>query len=317
MVELQAEINNHLEPEASDYFELLKPKVMRLVVFTAAVGLIAAPQAIHPIIALSSLLCVAIGAGAAGALNMWWDSDIDLIMKRTSGRPIPSRRVSSEQALTLGVILSVLSVMMLGLFANAFAAGLLAFTIFFYVVIYSMWLKRSTPQNIVIGGAAGAFPPMIGWSIASGGVGLESVLMFLLIFVWTPPHFWTLALFMNQDYSKAKVPMLTVTHGMVSTRKHILAYTIALSVLAIAIAFSAVGGPLYFIVCVPLNIWFLFGSIKIMNRTEKVSLADNFKIEKKVFVFSIFYLFAHFGVIGLETIIRLVSSSYISWPQLI
>jgi protoheme IX farnesyltransferase len=206
---------------------------------------------------------------------------------------------------------------MLGLFANAFAAGLLAFTIFFYVVVYSMWLKRLTPQNIVIGGAAGAFPPMIGWSIASGGVSIESVLMFLLIFVWTPPHFWTLALFMNQDYSKARVPMLTVTHGMRSTRKHILVYTIALSILATAMAFSAVGGPLYLIVCLPLNVWFLIGSFKIMNRTEKVSLADNFKVEKKVFVFSIFYLFAHFVLIGIETILKVFSSIYIVWPQLI
>ena len=317
MVDIQVEIIEHEEPEASDYFELLKPKVMRLVVFTAAIGLLAAPNSIHPVIAIASLLCVAIGAGAAGALNMWWDSDIDLIMKRTSTRPIPSGRISSDQALALGIILSILSVMMLGLFANIFAAGLLAFTIFFYVVIYSMWLKRATPQNIVIGGAAGAFPPMIGWSIASGGVGLESILMFLLIFVWTPPHFWTLALFMNQDYSKAKVPMLTVTHGMISTRKHILVYTIALSILAVAMAFSSVGGPLYFAVCVPLNIWFLLGSIKIMNRTDEVSLADNFKLEKKIFVFSIFYLFAHFGVIGAETVIKALSPYYIAWPEII
>ena len=317
MVDIQVDITEHEEPEASDYFELLKPKVMRLVVFTAAIGLLAAPNSIHPVIAIASLLCVAIGAGAAGALNMWWDSDIDLIMKRTSTRPIPSGRISSDQALALGIMLSTLSVMMLGLFANIFAAGLLAFTIFFYVVIYSMWLKRATPQNIVIGGAAGAFPPMIGWSIASGGVGLESILMFLLIFVWTPPHFWTLALFMNQDYSKAKVPMLTVTHGMISTRKHILVYTIALSILAVAMAFSSVGGPLYFVVCVPLNIWFLLGSIKIMNRTDEVSLADNFKFEKKIFVFSIFYLFAHFGVIGAETVIKAFSPYYIAWPEII
>lgn len=317
MVDIQVDITEHEEPEASDYFELLKPKVMRLVVFTAAIGLLAAPNSIHPVIAIASLLCVAIGAGAAGALNMWWDSDIDLIMKRTSTRPIPSGRISSDQALALGIMLSTLSVMMLGLFANIFAAGLLAFTIFFYVVIYSMWLKRATPQNIVIGGAAGAFPPMIGWSIASGGVGLESILMFLLIFVWTPPHFWTLALFMNQDYSKAKVPMLTVTHGMISTRKHILVYTIALSILAVAMAFSSVGGPLYFVVCVPLNIWFLLGSIKIMNRTDEASRADNFKFEKKIFVFSIFYLFAHFGVIGAETVIKAFSPYYIAWPEII
>ncbi|MDG2474035.1 MAG: heme o synthase [Paracoccaceae bacterium] len=316
MVDLQANLNEDLEPQVSDYFELLKPKVMRLVVFTAAIGLLAAPSSVHPVIALASLLCVAVGAGAAGALNMWWDSDIDLIMKRTSGRPIPSGRINSDQALVFGTILAILSIILLGLFANFFAAALLAFTIFFYLVIYSMWLKRVTPQNIVIGGAAGAFPPMIGWSIATGGVGLESILMFLLIFMWTPPHFWTLALFMNQDYSKARVPMLTVTHGMITTRKNIIAYTIILAVLALIIAFSELGGPLYFLVCVPLNIGFLIGSFKIFKRNESLSKLDNFRVEKKVFVFSIFYLFAHFGIIGIETVFKVLIPNYFFWPQI-
>lgn len=316
MINIQADIKENIEPQIQDYFELLKPKVMRLVVFTAAVGLLTAPFSVHPIIALASLLCIAVGAGAAGALNMWWDSDIDLIMERTSARPIPSGRLEPEQALVLGVILSVLSVMMLGLFANGFSAGLLAFTIFFYVVIYSVWLKKATSQNIVIGGAAGAFPPMIGWSVASGGIGLESVLMFLLIFVWTPPHFWTLALFMNQDYSKAKIPMLTVTHGTVSTKRHIFAYTIVLSILALTIAFSSLGGPIYFLICVGLNFWFLRGTIKLLKRSESVSKNDNFKVEKKLFLFSIFYLFAHFGAIALEAILGFVFPAYLFWPQL-
>ena len=316
MVDLQANIRDNLEPQATDYFELLKPKVMRLVVFTAAIGLIAAPNHVHPIIALASLMCVAIGAGAAGALNMWWDSDIDLIMERTSGRPIPSGRIRSEQGLVLGIFLSILSVTLLGLFANVFAAVLLSFTIFFYVVVYSMWLKRYTPQNIVIGGAAGAFPPMIGWSIASGGVGFESILMFLLIFIWTPPHFWTLALFMNQDYSKARVPMLTVTHGMAATRKYILVYTVMLSITALIVTFTALGGPLYLLVCLPLNIWFILGAIRIFQRTDIASKTDNFKEEKKVFVFSIFYLFVHFGIIGFETLLKSVFPNYFVFPQL-
>jgi len=185
------------EAEFSDYFELLKPRVMRLVIFTAAVGLLVAPVSIHPVLAFAAVLFIAIGAGASGALNMWWDRDIDVIMKRTRNRPIPSGRVTPDAALQIGLWLSGLSVIMLGLTANFLAAGLLAFTIFFYAVIYSMWLKRATPQNIVIGGAAGAFPPMIGWAVATGGIGIESILMFALIFMWTPPHFWALALFMK------------------------------------------------------------------------------------------------------------------------
>ena len=201
------------DADLGDYFALMKPRVMPLVVFTALVGLLAAPVSVHPVIAFASILFIAVGAGASGALNMWWDADIDAVMRRTSKRPIPAGKVQPGEALALGVALSGLSVMMLALAANLLAAGLLAFTIFFYAVIYSMWLKRSTPQNIVIGGAAGAFPPVIGWVIATGSFSVEAWLMFALIFMWTPPHFWALALFMKSDYDDAGVPMLTVTHG--------------------------------------------------------------------------------------------------------
>ncbi|MEO1961703.1 MAG: heme o synthase, partial [Paracoccus sp. (in: a-proteobacteria)] len=196
------------EAEFQDYVALLKPRVMSLVVFTAFVGLLVAPVTVHPFIAFCAVIFIALGGGAAGALNMWSDADIDAVMNRTRNRPIPAGRIQRGEALGLGIALSIISVMMLGLVANWFAAGFLAFTIFFYAVVYSIWLKRSTPQNIVIGGAAGAFPPMIGWASATGGVGIEPLLMFALIFFWTPPHFWALALFMKEDYHKAGVPML-------------------------------------------------------------------------------------------------------------
>ena len=194
---------------------------MALVVFTAFVGLLAAPVSVHPFVGLVSVLFIAVGGGASGALNMWWDADIDRVMTRTRKRPIPAGLVAPEDAKALGFALSGFSVVMLGLAANWFAAGFLAFTIFFYVVIYTIWLKRSTPQNIVIGGAAGAFPPMIGWAVATGGVSVEGLLMFALIFMWTPPHFWALALFMGDDYDNADVPMLTVTHGRRTTRVYL------------------------------------------------------------------------------------------------
>ena len=205
-----------------DYVQLLKPRVMSLVVFTALVGLLVAPNGLHPVEAFAAILFIALGAGASGSLNMWWDADIDAVMKRTARRPVPSGRVPGGEALAVGVALSGISIVMLGLATNLAAAGLLAFTIFFYAVVYSMWLKRLTPQNIVIGGAAGAFPPMIGWVCATGSVSVEAFLMFAIIFMWTPPHFWALALFMKEDYHTAGVPMLTVTHGRKATRTHIL-----------------------------------------------------------------------------------------------
>ncbi len=231
------------EPQFGDYVELLKPRVMRLVIFTALVGMLAAPSVPHPVLAFAALVCIAVGAGASGALNMWWDRDIDLTMKRTTKRPIPSGRVTPDEALAIGLALSGFSVVMLLLFANWQSAALLAFTIFFYAVIYSMWLKRATPQNIVIGGAAGAFPPMIGWAVSTGGVSVESVLMFALIFLWTPPHFWALALFRNDDYTAAGVPMLPVTAGDRVTRNHILGYALVLAPAALAIGVTSIGGP--------------------------------------------------------------------------
>ncbi len=287
-----------------DFFALLKPRVMSLVVFTALVGLLAAPQGVHPVIGFTAILFIALGGGASGALNMWWDADIDRIMKRTQNRPIPAGRVSEGEALGFGVFLSGFSVVMLWLASNWVAAAILAFTIFFYAVVYSMWLKRSTPQNIVIGGAAGAFPPMIGWAVATGGISTESILMFTLIFMWTPPHFWALALFMKSDYHKARVPMLTVTHGRRVTRNHILVYTILLTPIALGIAATSIGGPLYLAVAVVLNALFLRGAWAIWRRNETVAEADDYRVEKKVFRLSLVYLFGHFLAILAQAVLR-------------
>lgn len=282
------------EARFGDYIALLKPRVMSLVVFTALVGLLVAPVPVHPMIAFASILFVALGGGASGALNMWYDADIDRVMRRTAGRPVPAGRVGADEALALGLALSGIAVLMLGLAANWFAAAFLAFTIFFYVVIYTIWLKRLTPQNIVIGGAAGAFPPMIGWAVATGGISLESLLMFALIFVWTPPHFWALALFMREDYSKAGVPMLTVTHGRRVTRNHILAYTVALVPVALGLGLTTIGGPVYLAVSLVLNALFLRGAWRIRARDEAAAEADGYAVEKRVFRFSLAYLFGHF-----------------------
>ena len=288
------------DAQFSDYFALLKPRVMTLVVFTAFVGLLAAPTPVHPFIAFCAILFIAIGGGASGALNMWWDADIDAVMKRTQRRPIPAGKVTGDEAFAIGMALSAFSVVFLGLATNWVAAGLLAFTIFFYVVIYTMWLKRWTPQNIVIGGAAGAFPPMIGWAAATGGVSVESVLMFCLTFMWTPPHFWALALFMRKDYDNADVPMLTVTHGRRATRIHILVYTVLLAILAVAAGFTSIGGPIYIATSLVLNAMFLRGAIQIWRRDEDMSEEDNFLVERKFFKLSLLYLFAHFGAILIE-----------------
>jgi protoheme IX farnesyltransferase len=212
-----------------DYLALMKPRVMSLVVFTALVGLVVAPGHLHPVLGFFALTCIAVGAGAAGALNMWYDADIDAVMARTAGRPIPAGHVHPGEALAFGMVLAGFSVVFLGLMINWLAGGLLAFTIFFYAVIYTMWLKRWTPQNIVIGGAAGAFPPMIGWAAATGGIGLESILLFLIIFFWTPPHFWALSLCRTDEYARAGVPMLPVVAGAAETRRQILLYSLVLA----------------------------------------------------------------------------------------
>jgi protoheme IX farnesyltransferase len=269
-------------------------------VFTALVGLLAAPVPVHPLLAFAAILFVAIGGGASGALNMWYDADIDRIMRRTQSRPIPAGKISESETFAFGMFLSVFAVIMLALASNLVAAGLLAFTIFFYVVVYTMWLKRWTPQNIVIGGAAGAFPPMIGWAVATGGVSIESVLMFTLIFMWTPPHFWALALFMKSDYRDAGVPMLTVTHGRKTTRAHIIVYTILLAPIAVGTGFTSIGGPVYMATALVLNVIFLKGAWDIWRREETAAEADEYKTEKRFFAFSIFYLFAHFVAILVE-----------------
>lgn len=287
-----------------DYFALLKPRVMSLVVFTALVGLLAAPVPVHPFIAFCAILFIAIGGGASGALNMWWDADIDRVMKRTKKRPIPAGKVEAGEALALGLALSGMSVIMLALATNVFAGAFLAFTIFFYVVVYTMWLKRTTPQNIVIGGAAGAFPPVIGWIAATGGMSVEPWLMFALTFMWTPPHFWALALFMRSDYDDAGVPMLTVTHGRRATRVHILVYTILLALLALGTAFSDIGGPVYLTIALLLNALFLMGAVRIWRRDENDSEADNFRVERSFFKLSLLYLFLHFGAILVEALLK-------------
>ena len=287
-----------------DYFALLKPRVMSLVVFTAIAGLLVAPVHINPFIGFVAILCIAVGAGASGALNMWWDADIDAIMKRTAKRPIPAGKVAPAEALGLGLALSGFSVVLLWLATNWLAAVLLAFTIFFYVTVYTMWLKRATPQNIVIGGAAGAFPPMIGWAAATGDITLASALMFALIFIWTPPHFWALALFVKTDYGDAGVPMLTETHGRRVTRNHVLGYTLLLIPTALALSFTSIGGPVYLAASLFLNIRFLLGVLQLWRRDEGQAEADKYAVEKRVFRISLSYLFLHFGALLAEALLR-------------
>lgn len=228
-----------------DFLQLLKPRVMSLVIFTALTGLICAPDRINPILAAVAILCIAVGAGASASLNMWYDADIDAKMRRTRGRPVPSGKVQGADALALGVVLSLFSVMLMGMAVNWFAAGLLAFTIVFYAVVYTMWLKRWTAQNIVIGGLAGALPPVIGWAAATGGAPLNAWLLCAIIFMWTPPHFWALSLYTSEDYAKAGVPMMPVVKGAASTRRQILIYSVLLVPVCMAPAFSGLGGAAY------------------------------------------------------------------------
>jgi heme o synthase len=274
-----------------DYIELMKPRVMSLVVFTAFVGLLIAPGHLHPVIGFTALLCIAVGAGAAGALNMWYDADIDARMTRTSARPIPAGRVAPGEALAFGVTLAVGSVMVLGLLVNVTAAALLAVTIAFYVVVYTMWLKRSTPQNIVIGGAAGALPPMIGWAAATGSVAVEPFILFLIIFFWTPPHFWALSLYRTEDYARAGVPMLPVVAGEAETRRQILLYTLILAPLGAAPWFFGYAGPVYGIVAVATGAAMVALALRI--RAERTGHAA----AKRMFAFSIIYLFLLFAML--------------------
>lgn len=283
-----------------DYFQLMKPRVMYLVIFTAIVGMLMAPGSINPVLAMLAILCISIGAGASGALNMWYDEDIDRVMDRTAKRPIPDGRVTSGEALTFGIVLSGFSVVMLGLFVNWMAAFLLAFTIFFYIVIYTMWLKRSTPQNIVIGGAAGAFPPMIGWAAVTGTITIESIVLFSIIFLWTPPHFWALALFRFKDYENASVPMMPNVAGEPSTRFQIFAYAILLAlsgVLPTAMGFASYAYGAFAALLGARFVWLSW------NVWKHGAEDESNRYEKRLFGFSIFYLFALFAALGLDAII--------------
>ncbi len=286
-----------------DYFALLKPRVMSLVVFTAFVGMLVAPVSISPVVALISILCIAIGAGASGALNMWYDADIDAVMSRTATRPIPAGKVSPEAALTFGVVLSVFSVLTLGVFANWFAAGLLAFTIFFYAVVYTMWLKRSTPQNIVIGGAAGAFPPVIGWVAVTGSMAVEPWVLFALIFLWTPPHFWALALFKAKDYGRAGVPMMPNVAGNASTQRQIFAYSLALAVAGIAPWALGFASPVYGIAAALLGAEFVRQAWLVMRMDPSDTAM---RPAKKLFGYSILYLFALFALLAVDAAVSMI-----------
>jgi heme o synthase len=298
MTDLSA-IEQRVEPalalssaEVADFVALMKPRVMSLVVFTAFVGLLLAPGHFHPVLGFAALVCIAVGAGAAGALNMWYDADIDAVMTRTARRPIPAGRVLPGEALGFGATLAVGSVVMLGLAANWFAAALLAFTIFFYVAIYTVWLKRATPQNIVIGGAAGAFPPMIGWAAATGGVALESVLLFLIIFLWTPPHFWALGLLRSGEYARAGIPMLPVVAGRAETKRQILLYTGVLVPVSLAPWLLGYAGLLYGVIAVAAGAFMALLAWRIWTAAEgrPTDLAA-----RRLFGFSILYLFALFA----------------------
>ena len=287
---------------AGDYFALLKPRVMSLVIFTAIVGLVAAPGHIHPWIGFITILCIALGAGASGALNMWYDADIDAIMTRTAKRPIPSGAILPGEALGFGLTLAVASVLMLELFVNWQSAALLAFTIFFYVVVYTMGLKRWTAQNIVVGGAAGAFPPMIAWAAVNGQIDLGSISLFFLIFMWTPPHFWALALFREGDYEKAGIPMLPNISGRPETRKQILIYTL-LMIPAVALpCLTGTAGLLYAMGATLLTAWFLKCAIDVYRLAEGPL---NDKACKALFKFSIIWLFAVFALILIERVVHL------------
>ena len=290
-----------------DYVALMKPRVMSLVVFTALVGLAVAPGSLHPITAFTALLCIAVGAGAAGALNMWYDADVDAMMTRTSRRPVPMGRVRPGEALAFGLTLAGFAVVTLGLLVNWFAAALLAFTIFFYVVIYTVWLKRSTPQNIVIGGAAGAFPPMIGWAAVTGSLSLEPVLLFLIIFFWTPPHFWALALYRADDYARAGIPMLPVVSGDTNTRRQILIYTTVLVPLGLAPWLLGYTGALYRATAIAAGAIMLGLGCQVLRERLPAERAS-----RNLFAFSVLYLFLLFAVLLVERgwgglIVRLAS----------
>ncbi|WP_315735875.1 MULTISPECIES: heme o synthase [unclassified Bradyrhizobium] len=292
------------EADVGDYLALLKPRVMSLVIFTALIGLLIAPGHFHPVLAITSLLCIAVGAGASGALNMALEGDIDSLMSRTANRPIPRGRVTRQEALAFGITLSFFSVLTLGILVNWFAGALLAFTIFFYVVIYTLWLKRWTAQNIVIGGAAGALPPVVAWVSATGSIAPEPLWLFLIIFFWTPPHFWALALFRSDDYARAGVPMLPVVAGPDATRLQILLYTIVLVAVALAPWPLGYFDAVYGVVSLALGAGMLWLAIGVFRKRERIA---SLRANRRLFAFSILYLFALFATLGLEAVARMIA----------
>jgi heme o synthase len=285
------------EASVGDYLALMKPRVMSLVVFTALVGLVIAPAHVHPVIGFAALLCIAVGAGAAGALNMWYDADIDAVMSRTADRPIPRGRIAPGEALGFGLTLAGFAIVIMGLLVSLLAAALLAFTIFFYVVVYTMWLKRWTPQNIVIGGAAGAFPPMIGWAAATGGIALEPCLLFLIVFFWTPPHFWALSLLRVDDYARARVPMLPVVAGLKETRRQILIYSVALVPVGAAPGLLGYASAFYGVTALAAGLAMVAFAWQVRSEQggERAERAA-----KRLFAFSILYLFILFAVLLID-----------------
>ena len=276
----------------------MKPRVMSLVIFTCVVGMLIAPSQIDILSASISLIAVAIGAGAAGCLNMWYEADLDALMSRTCLRPIPTGKVSKFQALIFGLLTSVFSIMILYFFSNLLSALILTITIFFYVVIYTMWLKKRTAQNIVIGGAAGAFPPIIGWTIATGSISVEPIILFLIIFFWTPSHFWALSLFKSDDYSNANIPMLPIVAGIKTTKINIFVYSIILLIISLVPYFFGYFGLLYFLSSLILGAYYVYLCFKLLIKEEN----DN-NISKKIFFYSILYLFLIFSIILIDNIL--------------
>ena len=290
---------------AADWLTLLKPRVVVLVVFTGLVGLLVAPGHLHPVLAFAAVLCIAVAAGAAGAINMWYDRDIDALMRRTARRPIPAGRIEPGEALGFGIALAVGSVLVMWLVANLLAAAILALSIAFYVFVYTMWLKRRTPQNIVIGGAAGAFPPLIGWAAVTGDLATLPVLLFLIVFAWTPPHFWSLALWASADYERVGVPMLPVVAGARSTRWHILAYTVVLVALSLAPWWLGLAGLIYGVSAAVLGLGFIVGALLVLRDRQDaagVSLTRDAPA-KKLFRFSLYYLFVLFAALAVDRLI--------------
>ena len=297
-----------------DLYLLLKPRVMWLAVFTAAVGIIIAPVQNNLFLSFIVLICISIGAGAAGVLNMWWDRELDNMMDRTSSRPLPNEKISSDDAFVFGLSLSIFSVMFLGLVSNWLAAFLLALTIFFYLVIYSMFLKKATPQNIVIGGAAGAMPPLIGWVATTGTVSIEPLLLFLFIFLWTPPHFWSLAIITKDDYAKASIPMFPVLYGVEKTRRSILHYTVILIICSQVISFSEIGGPVFFLLSNILNALLLLSAVNLVRFNEN----NGYERERRFFKFTILYLFLYFGFLVISKAFETLEYGMsLAWPVLL